>query len=589
MFALAPIKDSEGTVIAALALRVNPWDYLFHTLELASLGETGATYALSGDGLILGPHQSFRELMDIGLMEEGTEEVASLMSLDPGTDLRFAGADLRKASAGLTVMAEEAIKGNSGINLAGYRDYRGADVVGAWTWIEDPGIVIATEQETKEAFAWLGLVKLAIYGLTAISCLMLGVVFLLLEFSRRSSAHAEDLRIEGELARQQADFRAQFLARMSHEIRTPLNGIIGMLSAFDFEEPKENQREKLEISQQASFSLMRILNDILDFAKVDKGEMEFESVPYDPRKLCKEACDSFRDTATSKGLQLDMDICSETPEVLLADSGRIRQVLLNLLGNAIKFTDCGSVTLSVCSETLSRGRSRTRFSIKDTGPGMRKESMKDIFTPFVQADETISRKFGGTGLGLSISHSIVSGLGGDLKVKSKLGHGTEFYFEIIQDVVKLATNPPPEEAKGKEVDLPSHFPLSILVVDDNQINLRVAKAHLEKLGCTVFTAASGKEALAAVQEQAFAGILMDLEMPGWDGIQTTAEIRKLPGMDSVPIIAATAHALPEYREKCLAGGMDDFMSKPLLKPELQRVLSLIASASEPQIPEGTPA
>ncbi|HWR38097.1 MAG TPA: ATP-binding protein, partial [Patescibacteria group bacterium] len=375
--------------------------------------------------------------------------------------------------------------------------------------------------------------------------------------------------------------KSEFLANMSHEIRTPINGIVGMIDLTLLAELHAEQKENLVIAKSCAKSLLLIINDILDFSKLEAEKVTIENINFAVRNLTDELIRSHAPSAMRKGLALNSSVCAAAPAVITGDPNRLRQVLDNLIGNGIKFTKNGAVTLSI-TEAIVRGEEATlTFSVADTGIGIAQEEMDKLFKTFSQVDSSITRRFGGTGLGLIISKRLVEIMGGTLWVESEKNQGSTFYFTIKCKVGAEVESDPLQEFD----DIQASVPLNILLVEDDVISQTSTMRLLNKMGHNVELAKNGRDALDMLKCNQYGVILMDIQMPEIDGIETTRRIREaeLNTREHVPIIALTAHALSGDRERFLAAGMDEYIAKPV---QLHQLFSKLEEFSQRQSRQG---
>jgi signal transduction histidine kinase len=369
-----------------------------------------------------------------------------------------------------------------------------------------------------------------------------------------------------------------FLARMSHEIRTPMNGVIGMTLLAKSAPTEEQRMEYIDKIQLSASLLLGIINDILDFSKIEAGKMQIENTPFCISRVVDTVRDIIQPKADEKNLVLNINMDASTPEMVRGDGMRLSQILLNLLGNAIKFTQEGSVTLTMKAGTSEGGKLRLFCSVRDTGIGMNEEQMNNILKPFAQADISTARKFGGTGLGLSISKALTELMGGDLTIESAPGKGSEFSFTVVLEPYDGETAQ--EQLATDEVQAQRYDGYELLIVEDNEINRIIAETLLSEMGFTIDMAEDGKEGVGAFRKKRYDMIFMDIRMPVMDGFEATREIRKIEAereaagaaVPRVPIVAMTANAMQEDRELSRGAGMDGHVSKPINIIEVKSVL-----------------
>ncbi|HKK34182.1 MAG TPA: ATP-binding protein [Desulfomicrobiaceae bacterium] len=384
--------------------------------------------------------------------------------------------------------------------------------------------------------------------------------------------YEKELMAAKSVAEKASRAKGEFLANMSHEIRTPLNGILGMLQLLGTTPMSSEQQEYVNTGLDSGQGLLSVINDILDLSKVDAGRLELHPAPFHISRMVRSLHAIFGPQAELKGLTLECIRSSDFPDLVFGDEARLRQILFNLLGNALKFTDFGSVTLEVSGTQTVPGEIALTFSVRDTGPGIAPELQQTIFDPFTQVDGSSARRHQGTGLGLNIVKRLLTLMNGSIQVRSTPGHGAVFDVSLT---LPLTSQEPAPKMQAGTSDTPS---LHILLVEDNKVNQMLARKLLTKGGHTVQSANNGRLALEALAAERFDCVLMDIQMPEMDGEEATRQIRsgayKVLQPD-IPIIAMTAHALGGDRERFLAAGMNDHLPKPVMIDALQGILATI--------------
>jgi len=395
----------------------------------------------------------------------------------------------------------------------------------------------------------------------------------------RDITSRESKEMASEKARENAEAEARarriFLAKMSHEIRTPMNGIMGMTDLALQADPPEEIADYLEIIKKSSDSLLNIINDILDYSKVESGKMELEELPFNLKQLIEETISIFNPEIKKKNIEVNTLFCPDLPGNIIGDPTRIKQIFINLLGNAVKFTDNGTIIIGINKDETPSAFNHEENTIsllcyvEDTGIGIESEKLVNIFEPFLQSDSAISREYGGTGLGLSICKSLIQLMGGEIKVDSNPGKGSRFYFNLI---LKSAENLKKDNKISMESKIFNYkwSGYSVLLAEDNRVNRIIAEKLLTRAGLKVINCENGIEAVELWEIEKPDLILMDLQMPEMDGTEATEQIRKIEkekGLNRIPIIALTAHIMSEEKNYAINSGMNGWVEKPV-KPEM---------------------
>ena len=404
-------------------------------------------------------------------------------------------------------------------------------------------------------------IALAACGTAGIAGIVIAWIVMLRASVRRQTAEIQKLLVKAE---ESSRAKSAFLANVSHEVRTPLNGVIGMLELAASARDPHEQRESLELARGSAESLRTLLDALLDLSKMEAGKLELLPSGFNPRRLAEESVRVFQGQAGKKGLELSLSVAAEVPQVLMGDSQRVRQILMNLVSNAVKFTERGAVSVTVSAARPSEGRLPVQFSVADTGIGIAADRLEKVFEPFYQADSSTTRRYGGTGLGLTISSHLARLMGGEIHAESEPGRGSVFRFTapFLQDGKQSAGTDP---APGPDTPEPPVRRVRVLLAEDNAVNQKLVVRLLERRGHSVSVVGNGAEAVAAHAAGAYDLILMDLHMPEMDGLEATRRIRERERGTGrhTPVIAMTASTTDADRQQCAAAGMDGFLAKPV--------------------------
>ncbi|WP_269539406.1 ATP-binding protein [Cerasicoccus fimbriatus] len=382
----------------------------------------------------------------------------------------------------------------------------------------------------------------------------------------------DKLRHEKQRAEKASRAKTDFVATMSHEIRTPLNCLVGGVNLIRSKSVSPDMQETIELLDLSSQSLLAIVNDILDFSKIEEGKLELDRAPFSPAKTLQQVRKLYKAEAANRGLKLELTISTKLPAYLMGDANRVRQIVTNLVGNALKFTEEGEVSVAAHYQESAK---TWQVICSDTGTGISPEYRHLIFKPFTQADSSMARKYGGSGLGLTICNSLAQAMGGSITVDTEYGKGSRFTLTLPAEIADAPPQPEPESTPADPK--PKHYSGRVMLFEDDPVSSRVMNMILKKEGVAILHAKTGPSGLEILQNEKADLVLMDLQMPGMDGFETTRSIRQLPDSSATPanvtVVALTANTTADIRQKCLDAGMNQFLTKPMQIDQLRALLA----------------
>jgi signal transduction histidine kinase/ActR/RegA family two-component response regulator len=595
MFVSALLRGNDRLVAGALLLLLDPEKEFSARLKSVRYGRTGENYAFNSAGKMLSETRFDSDLRRLGLITR--RGILEIDLHDPGINLiSHQITHVEAESRPLTKAVLAARNGTRGLDVDGYRDYRGVEVVGAWTWMPLFNIGLVTESDFDEAYYTIN-VTIGVVRAFAVVLILLVLVL----FNLQSLANA---------ARAATKAKSEFLSNMSHEIRNPMNGIIGMVDLLAGTPLNAEQKKYVRIFRKSGENLLKIIDDILDLAKVEGERYELDIGEFRTENLIRETTEIFAAVALSKGIKLTYRIDEDVPICVAGDALRIKQIITNLVGNAVKFTHEGSVKVRLGLNLFKNRNGLLCVSVSDTGIGISAAQQKLLFKEFSQADSSVTKKYGGTGLGLAISKKLAERMHGEVWATSEEGKGSVFFctftctllekedagrsFASLTSTGRLQQKEtgdvvvksllPNVEAEGQQAGMEnSQRSLKILLVDDSEDNRLLVKALLSEFQHNITEAVNGEEAVNLAKSEDFDLILMDVQMPVLDGYSATQAIRAIETSSSrmrTPIVALTAYAGIAEIEKSIAAGCDLHLAKPVRREALARLVNDLIKTSE---------